>query len=236
MKRKKVRTRRSPVLLDNMSVRYPKEPEPTLSNVNFHVTDGEFVCIVGPSGAGKTTLLKVLSGAMKPASGIARVAGIDLRQLPTWRLPTLRRRIGLTFQDARLLQDRTGHDNITYALQLAGASTSDAHARAEEVLEQVGITHLADKLPRHMSGGEMQRVGIARALAGRPRILFVDEPTGNLDTDNAAKIMEILAKLSQQGTAVVMVTHDLPHVAQHHPRIVEVKNGTLLEQKGQLFK
>lgn len=233
VKRKKVRTRRSPVLLEGMAVQYPQEPQPTLADVNFEVSDGEFVCVVGPSGAGKTTLLRVLTGALKPSAGVARVAGIDLRQLPTWRLPTLRRRIGMTFQDARLLKDRTGRENVTYALQLAGASTADARARAEEVLEQVGIAHLAGRLPRYMSGGEMQRVGIARALAGRPRVLFVDEPTGNLDTKNAARIMEILAKLSRQGTAVVMVTHDLPHVEQHRPRLVQVKNGTLVEAKAQ---
>lgn len=222
-----LRARRPPVLLDDVTLTYPGADRPTLTGVSMHVGAGEFVSVVGPSGAGKTTLLRLLTGRLAPASGRAIVAGLDLSELPPRKLPQLRSRIGVTFQDARLLPGRTAEQNITYALELAGWSRRAARARAAQVLELVGITDLADRVPEQMSGGQAQRVGIARALAGGPLVLLADEPTGNLDPQTSAEIVDVLAQLADAGTAVVMVTHDVSAVDRVARRVIRIEDGTI---------
>jgi cell division transport system ATP-binding protein len=221
-----LRTRRPPVLLEHVTITYPGAKAPTLSQVSVHVGVGEFVSIVGASGAGKT-LLKVLTGQMRPTSGLAVVAGIDLATMPGRYLPRLRRRIGVTFQDARLLPGRTAVENIAYALELTGVPYRAARARALEALAQIGSEHLGDLVPEKMSGGEAQRVGIARALAGRPLVLLADEPTGNLDPVTARLVVDALAQVADSGTAVVMVTHDDASVDRLGRRVIHLAGGTI---------
>lgn len=220
--------RRTPVLLSNIGVQYPNEDVRVLDGINLRVDAGEFVCVVGQSGAGKTTLLRVLTGELRPLAGQAEVAGIDLTTVPTRSLPTLRRRIGVTFQDARLLSGKTGEANISYALELTGVPYREAKRKALEMLDVVGCSQLANKVPEHMSGGEQQRVGIARALATDPSVLFADEPTGNLDDVNARSIMAVLSQLANEGMAVLMVTHDLPALeGSGVGRVVAVEQGRI---------
>lgn len=221
------RKRRPPILLDGVTLTYPGAHSPTLTNVNLHVGAGEFVSVVGSSGAGKTTLLRLLTGALTPTSGRAIVAGLDLADLPARKLPALRRQIGVTFQDARLLPGRTALQNIAYALELTGARSRTAAARASEVLEEVGIAHLASRLPQEMSGGEAQRVGIARALAGRPQVLLADEPTGNLDPETTVIVVDTLSRLADAGTAVLMVTHDVAAIDHLARRVIRLTDGAI---------
>lgn len=218
-------TRRPPVLLDNVTVRYPHAEAPTLWDVNLQVAPGELLSVVGASGAGKTTLLRLLTGQLRPTTGTAVVAGLDLGDLKARHLPKLRRRIGVTFQDARLLPGRTGMQNIAYALELSGYSATRARTAALAALERVGVGDLADRVPEQMSGGQAQRVGIARALAGAPQVLFVDEPTGNLDPDTTLSIIDTLAAVADAGTAVVMATHDVAAVDHLGRRVVLIADG-----------
>lgn len=225
------RTRRPPVLLDGVSIRYPGADRPTLQGVDLHVGAGEFVSVVGTSGAGKSTLLRLLTGQLRPTSGRAVVAGLDLADLSSRKIPTLRRRIGVTFQDAKLLPGRTAIENIAYALELTGVSAGRARAQAAHALEQVDIAYLADRLPREMSGGEAQRVGIARALAGGPLVLLSDEPTGNLDPETTVGIIDTLARVADAGTAVVMVTHDVAAIDHLTRRVIRIANGTIFADR-----
>lgn len=222
-----LRKRRPPVFLDGVTLTYPGADVPTLTDLSMHVGAGEFVSVVGASGAGKTTLLRLLRGTLRPSSGQAIVAGFDLADVPPRKLPTLRRRIGVTFQDAKLLPGRTAAQNIAYALELTGASSREARVRALEVLEQVGVGHLAQRDPREMSGGEAQRVGIARAISGRPLVLLADEPTGNLDPETAVGIIDTLSGLADDGTAVVMVTHDVAAIDRLSRRVIRLAGGTI---------
>lgn len=221
------RKRRPPVLLEGISVSYPGASAPTLSEVSLHVGEGEFLSVVGASGAGKSTLLRLLTGQVRPTAGSAVVAGLDLSKMRHHKLPILRRRIGVTFQDARLLPGRTALENVTYALELTGVRRAKASDRARQALERIEIGHLANRLPSEMSGGEAQRVGIARAIAGTPQLLLADEPTGNLDPETTVGIVDTLARLADAGTTVVMVTHDVAAIDRLARRVIRLSDGTI---------
>ncbi|HEX3927354.1 MAG TPA: cell division ATP-binding protein FtsE [Gemmatimonadales bacterium] len=211
-----------------VSKRYPTGSDPALEEVSFHVGRGEFVFLTGHSGAGKTTLLKLMYGEERPTSGDVRVSGFGIGALARDEIPRLRRRVGVVFQDFRLLEDRTAAENVAFALEVTGARTDVIPARVKRVLEQVGLAAKADAFPREISGGEQQRVAIARALVNDPPVLLADEPTGNLDERATRGVFQLLCDINETGTVVVMATHDLDLVRHAAKRTLEMRDGKLV--------
>ena len=199
-----------------------------LKDVTFHVSKGEFVFLTGHSGAGKSTIMKLLFAEQKPSSGEVRVSGYNVNALKPDEVPRLRRRLGVVFQDFRLLEDRTAAENIAFALEVTGARTDTIAARVMRVLTQVGLSAKSRAYPRELSGGEQQRVAIARALVNDPAILLADEPTGNLDERATRGVFQLLRDINAGGTVVVMATHDLDLVRQTSYRIIEMRDGSLV--------
>ena len=196
-----------------------------LNDATFHINKGEFVFVTGPSGAGKSTLTKLITREESPDSGRITVADFDVTSLPANKIPYLRRSMGIVFQDFRLLPKKTVYENVSFAMEVVGASTRAIRRRVPDVLSMVGLTNKAKSYPDQLSGGEQQRVGIARALANKPHILIADEPTGNLDNDTAWEIMSILDHINKQGTTVVMVTHAQNIVDEMQKRVITIDNG-----------
>jgi cell division transport system ATP-binding protein len=179
-----------------------------LRGLDLHVEPGEFVFLTGPSGAGKSTLLRLLYAAEKPSDGEVWVAGEQVETLSRYRLAYLRRKIGIIFQDFKLLRHKTVLENVMFVLRFHGLSARDAHRRAYQVLKRLGLHHRQSAMPEVLSGGEQQRVAIARALAYQPRLILADEPTGNLDADLAGELLSLLCDINYQGATVVVATHD----------------------------
>lgn len=204
-------------------------PVHALKNIDFKVDKGEFVFITGPSGAGKTTLFRMLSAFDRPTSGRIKVGGFDVSSLNRTSLPQFRSHIGVVFQDFRLLKNRSVFDNVALPLNVRGEKISFISQRVEEVLAQVGLSHKSDQIPEVMSGGEQQRIAIARALIHRPGILIADEPTGNLDPKKSQEIMDLLESLSDQGTTVFIATHDINAVEKRKKRRIQIVEGVLSE-------
>ncbi|GBC97874.1 Cell division ATP-binding protein FtsE [bacterium HR17] len=204
---------------------------PALQRVSLTVEKGEFVFLVGPTGAGKSTLLKLLTREVVPSEGQVFVAGHDVRRLKPSRVPYLRRLIGTVFQDILLLSDRTVWENVAFALRVTGASSSTVQRQVPKVLEMVGMLHKARALPRELSGGEKQKVALARALAIQPLLLLADEPTGNLDPTSAQEIVDLLFRVNRQGTTVIMATHDQTIVNAYRKRVVELHGGRLVRDE-----
>ena len=198
-----------------------------LHDVNLEVKRGEFVFLTGPSGAGKTTLLELLFAAEKPSEGSIIVLGRNVDRLSAAGIPRLRRRIGVVFQDFKLLQTRTVEENVRLALDVLGTPRRQARARVFQRLKQVGLAHKRYSKPLALSGGEQQRVAIARALVNEPEILLADEPTGNLDADLTIEIMDLLADASLRGTAVIVATHDLALVERYGKRVIRLEGGSI---------
>ena len=196
------------VQFENVGLRYSSGPE-TLSDVTFTLRRGAFYFLTGPSGAGKTSLLKLLYLAQRPTRGAIRLFGEDAAQLPRKRLPGFRRRIGVVFQDFRLLPHLSAYDNIALPLRVAGVPERDIEAPVREMLEWVGLSARDGARPPTLSGGEQQRIAIARAVIGRPEMLVADEPTGNVDPDMAERLLHLFQALNRLGTTVVVATHDL---------------------------
>jgi len=199
-----------------------------LKDVSFRVGKGEFVFLTGHSGAGKSTILKLLFAEQRPTNGDVRVSGYDVNELKRDEIPSLRRRLGIVFQDFRLLEDRTAAENIAFALEVTGARSDTIDARVMRVLTQVGLTAKSQAYPREMSGGEQQRVAIARALVNDPAILIADEPTGNLDERATRGVFQLLRDINAGGTVVVMATHDLDLVRQTAYRTIELRDGSVV--------
>ncbi|PIR73983.1 MAG: cell division ATP-binding protein FtsE [Candidatus Magasanikbacteria bacterium CG10_big_fil_rev_8_21_14_0_10_47_10] len=204
-----------------------------LKDVSMHVGAGEFVSIVGQSGSGKTTLIKLLIAEERPSKGHIEVGGWDISRIHFRDIPLLRRQIGVIFQDFKLLNKKTVHENVAFALQVAGAPYKRIRDVVPRVLDIVGLAHKSGRYPHQLSGGEQQRVAIARSLVHRPKILVADEPTGNLDAINSHEIIEILKKINDFGTTIVLVTHDKDIVNHLHKRVVTLHDGKIVVDKHQ---
>jgi cell division transport system ATP-binding protein len=200
-----------------------------LRDVTLEFARGEFVFLTGPSGAGKTTLLKLVFAAERPSDGQIVVLGRNAPRLGPAAIPPLRRRIGVVFQDFKLLPRRTVAENVALALDVVGMSQRDKRARVFSVLKQLGLQHRRYHHPLSLSGGEQQRVAIARALVNQPDILLADEPTGNLDPDLTLEIMDLIASASTRGTTVIVATHELEIVRRYGKRSVRLEGGRLVE-------
>jgi cell division transport system ATP-binding protein len=202
-----------------------------LHDVSVEIEKGEFVFIVGPSGSGKTTFIRLLLREDVPSRGHIWVAGREIGKLSHWRIPYLRRNIGCVFQDFRLLPNKTVFENVAFALEVIGRPKHVINAQVPQVLDLVGLAKKRDRLPSELSGGEQQRVAVARAFVNRPLILLADEPTGNLDPATSQGIMRLLDRINRTGTTVVVATHDASMVDLMRRRVIELDHGTLVRDQ-----
>ncbi len=212
---------------------YPGQGTPALDNVTVDVEKGEFVFLVGASGSGKSTFLRLVLRESRPTKGRVYVAGKEINRLAGWKVPRLRRQIGTVFQDFRLLPNKTVSENVAFALQVIGKSASEIKALVPETLEMVGLDGKGERMPDELSGGEQQRVAVARAFVNRPMILIADEPTGNLDPATSVGIMKLLDRINRTGTTVVMATHDSSVVDQMRKRVIELEGGRVVRDQAQ---
>jgi cell division transport system ATP-binding protein len=222
------------VQFDNVGLRYGTDRE-VLSDLSFTLYPGSFYFLTGASGAGKTSLLKLLYLAMRPSRGAIRMFGADAITLPRGKLPELRRRIGVVFQDFRLVSHLSAYDNVALPLRVSGFTDAELHKPVSDMLEWVGLAGRMNARPATLSGGEQQRVAIARAIIGRPQMLVADEPTGNVDPDMAVKLLRLFEALNRQGTTVVVATHDV-HLLRKVPAslIMRLDDGRLFDPTGAL--
>ena len=215
------------ILLDRVTKNYGKSNKPALNRASIHVGAGEFVIIVGTSGAGKSTLLKLLTREEKPSSGKIVVGGIDYDNLKDKHIPLLRRKIGVVFQDFKLLPNRTVFENVAFALEIAGTTNREIKATVPKVIELVGLKGKEKHFPHQLSGGERQRVAIARAVVRQPKILIADEPTGNLDPKHSWDIVRLLEKINKYGTTVILTTHNVEIVNKLKRRVITIDHGKI---------
>lgn len=222
------------ILLDRVTKAYGKEGKPALNRISVHVSAGEFVILVGTSGAGKSTLLKLLTREEKPSSGKIVVGGIDYDTLKDKHIPLLRRKIGVVFQDFKLLPNRTVFENVAFALEIAGMTNREIKNTVPKVIELVGLKGKEKSFPHQLSGGERQRVAIARAIVRQPKILIADEPTGNLDPRHSWEIVRLLEKINRYGTTVLLTTHNVDIVNKLKRRVITIDHGKVTsdEAKG----
>jgi cell division transport system ATP-binding protein len=216
------------IKFDDVSKRYPSGQE-ALSHVDFHLSQGEFAFLTGHSGAGKSTLLKLIMQMELPSSGQVIVNGQNLNKLSRQQLPFYRRNIGLVFQDHQLLFDRSVFDNVALPLQIAGYDSRDLARRVRAALDKVGLLHKEAQTPIALSSGEQQRVGIARAVVNKPALLLADEPTGNLDPELSAEIMELFRQFNSVGVSVLIASHDLRLVRRMQRRVLVMEQGRVLD-------
>lgn len=204
-----------------------------INNLSIQIKDGEFVYVVGPSGAGKSTFIKMMYREEKATKGRIRVGKYDLMKIRDRQIPYLRRYVGVVFQDFKLLQHKTVYENVAYAMEVIEKSPREIKRRVQEVLELVNLKHRIDNFPNELSGGEQQRVAIARAIVNTPGILIADEPTGNLDPDTSMEIMDILERINEQGTTIVMATHNSQIVNEKKHRVIAIENGQIVRDQEQ---
>ncbi len=202
-----------------------------LKGVTLTIEDGEFVFIVGPSGSGKSTIIKMLAAEVRPTSGKVMVNGFNIGAIRQREIPYLRRTIGVVFQDFRLIENKSVHENVAFVMRAVGASPRAIKKRVPYVLDLVGILHKSRRLPGELSGGEQQRVAIARALVNNPSLIIADEPTGNLDPARSFELMTLLEKINMLGTTVVVVTHEKELVNQFEKRVVTIDGGIVISDK-----
>jgi cell division transport system ATP-binding protein len=207
-----------------------------LTSVNLKVNKGEFIFLIGQTGSGKSSLLKMIYGDLNITKGQANVVGFDLNKIKQADVPYMRRKMGIVFQDFQLLTDRTVEENLRFVMSATGWDDQKLmDARLEEVLAEVGLTGKNHKMPHQLSGGEQQRVVIARALINHPEVILADEPTGNLDPDSSVEIMNLLLRISKTGTAVLMATHDYRMIEKFPSRIIKCENGKIVEDRYQII-
>ena len=218
------------IRLENVTKAY-KGSTVALRDVSVDIQKGEFVFLVGPSGSGKSTFLRLLTKEEEPQQGRIWVAGKEIAQLNSWKVPYLRRNIGSVFQDFQLLPNKTVAENVAFALEVIGRPRHVITSQVPQILELVGLSKKTDNLPNELSGGEQQRVAIARAFVNRPLILLADEPTGNLDPNTTVGIMRLLDRINRTGTTVVMATHDQNIVDSMRRRVVELDRGTVVRDQ-----
>ena len=199
-----------------------------LHNINLNVEKGEFVFIVGSSGAGKSTFLKLVMCEERPNSGQIFVDGVDVSRIPKRKIPYIRRKMGIVFQDFRLIDHMTVYDNVAFAMRVVGASPRSIRKRVPYILSLVGLQHKAKHYPTELSGGERQRVGLARALVNNPSMIIADEPTGNIDPALSFEIVDLLSEINRRGTTVLMVTHEHSLVKHFHKRIIQINSGEIV--------
>ena len=222
------------IRFEKVSKAYPGQARPALNSLSIDIQKGEFVFLVGQSGSGKSTALKLMLREQRPTTGRVYVAGKEINRLAGWKVPRLRRQVGTIFQDFRLLANKNVAENVAFAMQVTGHSNREIRQRVPETLELVGLDGKGDRMPDELSGGEQQRVAVARAFINRPMILIADEPTGNLDPTSSVGIMTLLERINETGTTVLMATHDLGIVDQMRKRVVELDHGRVVrdEAKG----
>lgn len=219
------------ILLDRVTKNYTKTGKPAINRVSVHVKAGEFVILVGTSGAGKSTLLKLLTREEKPSSGKIVVGGIDYDTLKDKHIPLLRRKIGVVFQDFKLLPNRTVFENVAFALEIAGMTNREIKSTVPKVIELVGLKGKESVFPHQLSGGERQRVAIARAVVRQPKILIADEPTGNLDPKHSWDIVRLLEKINKYGTTVLLTTHNVDIVNRLKRRVITIEHGKIVSDQ-----
>ena len=202
---------------------------PALNDVSLNIEEGEFVFVVGDSGSGKSTLIKLLLKELEPTEGTITINGRKLNKIRRRQIPKFRRNIGVVFQDFRLLKDRNIYDNVAFAQKVIGESNRSIKKNVPKRLSMVGLAAKYRSYPRQLSGGEQQRVAIARALINKPKILLADEPTGNLDANNAWEIMKLMEEINEQGTTVVVVTHNLEIVKAMNKRVITMQKGVVVD-------
>ncbi|MGY3567043.1 cell division ATP-binding protein FtsE [Sinomonas sp. RB5] len=219
------------IRFDNVTKVYDRKARPALDSVSLEIERGEFAFLVGASGSGKSTFLRLVMREERATSGAVLVAGQNVASLPSWRVPRLRRGIGVVFQDFRLLPQKTVFANVAFAMQVIGRSRAIIRDAVPEVLKTVGLEGKGHRMPHELSGGEQQRVAIARAVVNRPGILLADEPTGNLDPTTSQGIMSVLDRINQNGTTVVMATHDTDIVNSMRKRVIELVDGRVIRDE-----
>lgn len=219
------------IRFENVTKVYDQTARPALDDVSLEIDRGEFAFLVGASGSGKSTFLRLVLKEDRASSGAVYVAGQNVAKISSWRVPRLRRGIGVVFQDFRLLPQKNVFANVAFAMQVIGKSRSVIRDTVPEVLKTVGLEGKENRLPHELSGGEQQRVAIARAVVNRPGILLADEPTGNLDSVSGASIVELLHELHEAGTTIVVITHDA-ELAARLPRQVAIRDGRIVSDSG----
>ena len=219
------------ILLDSVSKQYPGDSTPALDSVSLHIEPNEFVFLVGKSGAGKSTLMKMITKEENPDSGKIIVGGIDLSYVKKRHIPSYRRRLGVVFQDFKLLPRRTVYENVAFALEIAGMSGKEIRRTVPKVLELVDLLDQAKKFPDQLSGGQRQRVSIARSVARQPKILIADEPTGQLDKLTTKEIIDLLKKINDFGTTILVTTHNENIVNNLQKRVVTLKDGKIVNDQ-----
>lgn len=219
------------ILLDRVSKTYNRAAAPSLDRISLHVEPKEFVIVVGQSGAGKTTLLKLLTREERPTSGKIIIGGIDYDKLKDKDIPLLRRKIGVVFQDFKLLPNKTVYENVAFALEIVGVSNKEIKHTVPKVLDIVNLKGKEKRMPQELSGGERQRVAIARAIVRQPRILIADEPTGNLDPKHAWDVIKVLEKINRYGTTVLLTTHNQDIVNKLKRRVVTIEGGKIASDR-----
>lgn len=215
------------ITFDQVSLKYDSK-HTALKDINIHIDKGEFVFVVGPSGAGKSTFVKILTHELVPEEGHVIVNGVDITRLKSGKVPYYRRTLGIVFQDFRLLSEKTVFENIAFVLRVTGAKSRIIKERVNKVLDLVGLRGKAKEIPSKLSGGEQQRIAIARALVNQPVLLIADEPTGNLDPVTSDEIMKLFNEINHMGTTIIMVTHNKDLVNAMHKRVVSIEDGRIV--------
>ena len=216
------------VSFENVSMIYPGGEQKAINDMSFTINDGEFVFLVGQSGSGKTSVIKLITGEVEPCGGSLFVNGFDLCNMRRSKLPALRRTIGVVFQDFRLIEDKSIYDNVAFAMHVVGASNKEIRRRVPYVLELVGLEGREKRYPREVSGGEQQRVAVARAIVNSPELLIADEPTGNLDPARSLELMLLMDRINEMGTTVLVVTHEKELVNSFSKRVVAIEDGRVI--------
>ena len=199
-----------------------------LRGVTMQIEDGEFAYLVGPSGSGKSTIIRLITGELRPTSGTVHVNGYSLERIRKWEVPYMRRTVGVVFQDFRLIENKTVYDNVAFAMRVIGAKGREIRKRVPYVLELVGLETKSRRHPYELSGGEQQRLAIARALVNNPSTIIADEPTGNLDPARSYEIMSLLQEINNLGTTMLVVTHEQNLVERFHKRVIAIDNGRVV--------